>query len=229
MAFIKFKGKKFDVELRDEVDRSVANEIFKFREYRSAEKAIESAKLPIFDVGAHIGLFSLYIRVLNPIVEIVAFEPEENNFSCLEKTISENQIENIQLEPLAMAATSGLKQFVIALDSHNHHLLAGSEPGNKLKTQKVSAVSLSDYCKKKKIKKISLIKMDIEGGEFDLIGSWGKDDFSLFESILLEYHNVFGNEHKQLVEILQINGFGVQIFPSQFDRMMGFVFAKKKK
>jgi len=228
MAIIKFKDKKFNVDLKDEVDRSVANEIFKFREYRSAEGAIESAKSVIFDVGAHIGLFSLYARALNPVVSIVAFEPEATNFTRLENTINENQIENIQLEPLALSSSSGSKQFVIALDSHNHHLLSASEPESKLKVQNVKAISLFDYCKKKKIKKISLIKLDIEGGEFDVIGSWKKEDFNLIDAILLEYHNIFGNEHKQLVEILRVNGFGVQVFPSQFDRMMGVVFARKK-
>jgi len=228
MAFIKFKDKKFNVELRDEVDRSVVNEIFKFREYRSAESAIESAKLPILDVGAHIGLFSLYVRALNSIVPIIAFEPEVNNFDRLEKNIAENQIENIQLECLALSSKSGQGKLVISNDSQNHRLSFASENVSGQKVEKVKTTSLADYCKKNKVKKISLIKMDIEGGEFDLIGSWGKDDFSLFESILLEYHNTLGNEHKRLIEIFKINGFGVQSFPSQFERSMGFVWAKRK-
>src|SRR3989339_1463546 len=119
MAIIKFKDKKIDVELRDEVDRSVANEIFKFREYRSAESAIESAKLPILDVGAHIGLFSLYVRALNPTVPIIALEPEVNNFKRLEKTIAENQIENIQLECLALSSKSGQGNLIVSNDSQN--------------------------------------------------------------------------------------------------------------
>ncbi|KKR08029.1 MAG: Methyltransferase, FkbM family [Parcubacteria group bacterium GW2011_GWC2_39_14] len=229
MAIIKFKDKKIDVELRDEVDRSVANEIFKFREYRSAESAIESAKLPILDVGAHIGLFSLYVRALNPTVPIIALEPEVNNFKRLEKTIAENQIENIQLECLALSSKSGQGNLIVSNDSQNHRLSFASENVSGQKVEKVKTTSLADYCKKNQIKKIALIKLDIEGGEFELIESWAKDDFNLFESILLEYHNVFGNEHKRLVEILRINGFGVQVFPSQFDRMMGFVFAKRKK
>lgn len=228
MSIIKFKNNKFSVDLKDEVDRSVANEIFKFREYRAAEKTIESSLEPIFDVGAHIGLFSLYIRALNSKVPIVALEPEMDNFSRLEETINRNGIQNIQLENIALAAKAGKRQLFVAADSQNHRLLAASEMFVGTRVQATSAVSLSEYCVKNKIKKIGLVKLDIEGGEFELLKNWTNKDFALFSAILLEYHDSNNNNHKELIRILSENKFGVQSFTSRFDRKLGFIFAKKK-
>ena len=56
----KFNGCNITVIIRDDVDLSVFNEIFKYREYKSCEDIIIKAKNPIIDLGAHVGFFSIY-------------------------------------------------------------------------------------------------------------------------------------------------------------------------
>jgi len=229
MAVIKFGNKKYVVELKDEVDRSIANEIFKFREYRASEEELKAAKMPVLDIGAHIGLFSLYVRALNPRVPIIAFEPERGNYERLDKIINDNQLENIRLEKYALGVESGIGQLVVSADSHNHRLFMPGEIISGKKMQEIKKVSLSDYCQKNKIKKVSLIKLDIEGGEFTLLKKWTKTDFNLVDSIVLEYHDSNTLDHRELVEIIKQYGFGVQVFPSRFERTMGYIFAKRKR
>jgi len=229
MAIIKFLDKKLNVELKDEVDRSIANEIFKFREYRVAENVIRSCQSPIIDGGAHIGLFTLYVRVLNPDTSIIVFEPENSNYERLQKTIEDNSMENIHLENFALASDSGKRQLVLSNDSHNHYLSAASDQLASARIQPCRAVSLLDYCERNKIKKIGLLKLDIEGGEFELLRAWGEKEFDLIETLILEYHNTPQRSHKELIKILGENKFGVQSFTSQFDRSMGFIFARRRK
>jgi hypothetical protein len=45
----------------------------------------------------------------------------------------------------------------------------------------------------------------------------------------MEYHNYSGLNYKSIEIQLRENGFGVQIFPSKFDKKMGFIFAKNKR
>jgi len=90
MEKINFNHKIIKVILRDEVDLSIFNEIFKFREYRQTEKIIEKAKDAIIDVGAHAGFFSLYAAAFNSNVKIYALEPEPNNFLALNQNIKLN-------------------------------------------------------------------------------------------------------------------------------------------
>lgn len=71
--------------------------------------------------------------------------------------------------------------------------------------------------------------MDIEGGEFEVIESLQPKHFSLFQNIILEYHNSSERHYRTLETKLRENGFSVQIFPSHFDKTMGFIFAANKR
>lgn len=221
---IKFNGQKIKFDERDEVDRSVAAEIFKIREYRIAEPAISQAKT-IVDVGAHIGLFSLYCHTLNSNVKIIALEPEPNNLKRLAEILKLNKIFKVKILPIALAGETGKAQLILASDSHNHHLgdLEATGEGIEVKT-----TNLSDLKKQFKIKQIDVLKMDIEGGEFTTVDNWQLADFASIKTLILEYHEQFG-QRENLENKLRENGFGVQIFPSKFDKNMGFIFANNKR
>jgi len=222
---LNFEGHKITFEERDEVDRSVAAEIFKFREYRAAETTVKTAKL-IVDVGAHVGLFTLYCRALNPTAKIVALEPEPNNFLRLTSSLALNSVIGVLTEPVALASKTGYARLIISDDSHNHHLGHDNAPGEGLA---VKTVSLSSLKKQKKIGQIDLIKMDIEGGEYDILENWTAVDFAGINHIILEYHDIKKNGRQILEKILRENGFGVQVFPSKFSRRLGFIWAHNKR
>ncbi|OGH88426.1 MAG: hypothetical protein A3J93_04115 [Candidatus Magasanikbacteria bacterium RIFOXYC2_FULL_42_28] len=222
---LNFEGHKITFEERDEVDRSVAAEIFKFREYRAAEPVIKSAKT-IIDVGAHVGLFSLYCLALNPAVKVIALEPEPNNFARLTGTLALNSVTSVRATPLALAAKTGQARLLLAPDSHNHHLVPKDDPGEGIS---VKTASLSGLRKQEKLGPIDLIKMDIEGGEYEVVASWTPTDFASVKNIILEYHDTVKNGRKILEKIFRENGFGVQTFPNKFCRRLGFIWANNKR
>src|SRR5206468_150350 len=49
----------------------------------------------LFDVGANIGLYSLFAAKLEPSCRVVAFEPESNNFSSLCRNVLLNRLDNV--------------------------------------------------------------------------------------------------------------------------------------
>lgn len=222
---IKFNNQNIKLELASEADISVMREIFKLREYRGAEEIIAAAQDPILDVGAHVGFFTIYARLLNNKVKIFAIEPEKNNLDNLEKHLKLNKIKGVKVCAGALAGKNGVRYLKIAEDNHNHYLADKLDKDG----EKITAWSLADFCKDNKIKKISLIKMDIEGGEYEIFRCLEPVDFLLFKSIILEYHNGANGTVKDLEKILRENGFGVSIFPSHFDKTMGFIFATNKR
>ena len=223
----KFNQHDYTVHLRDEVDQSVFNEIFKFEEYRCAKEKIKQAKAPIFDVGAHIGLFSLYCRALNPVAPIYAWEPENNNLKILKENLETNKLSNLKIVPAALCDQTDEGRLALSVDNHNHHLAENGEPDNK--TQMVQVSSLGDFCRQNKIERLALLKMDIEGGEYKVFDDFANVEWPMIESIVLEYHNSRLRDYKQLEEKLRANRFSVQNFPSQFDKNMGFLWAMNKK
>lgn len=218
-------GHNWKAHWRDEADESVFNEIFKLDEYRAAKDVIKNAKDPIVDVGAHAGFFTMYCRALNDRVKIFAVEPEANNLDALARHLRENKIKGVKVIAGALAQVSGKRQLLISADSHNHRLDVGQPLSEK--SAAVAALSFSDFCRQNKIKRVSLLKIDIEGGEYEMFAGMTERDFSMVDFVILEYH--MGREYKQIEDKLRAVGFGVQIFPSHFDKTMGFIWARNKR
>lgn len=221
MTTVKFLGKEIRFPDRDEADKSVIREIFFWREYRAAEELIAKAKT-IVDVGAHLGVFSAYVSLLNPLAKVYALEPEPDNFSKLKETIKMNNFPGIKILAQALARDDGPRELFLAPDSINHSLLFSDSA----KTIKISAISLSSLIKK--TGEIDVLKMDIEGGEYELLDGWRVVDLAKVKSIVLEYHQIPDRRHRELEEKLRTLGFSVQIFPSRFDKNLGFILARNK-
>lgn len=222
---VKFNSQQFEATIRDEADSSVFAEIFKYHEYRVAEAVIKNARNPILDIGAHAGFFVLYCRALNKKVKIFAVEPEKNNLAALKNHLKINKITGVKVIAAALAGETVERGLIISQDSHNHRLAAaGAEFAYKIK-----AFTLSDFCVQNKIKKIGLLKMDIEGGEYEIFDSFTAADFGKMSALVMEYHLAPGHPQSAIEEKLRSNGFGVQIFPSKFDKKMGILFARNKR
>ncbi len=226
---VSFAGALWQVYVRDEADRSIFAEIFKLREYRAAEEVIKEALDPIIDVGAHSGLFSLYVRALNSIVPIIAIEPEKNNIKLLQKHFKENNISLVTIFTGALAGEAGRRKLALSGDSHAHRLLDISPAEESNAIEIVPAISLPGLFKKYALERISLIKMDIEGAEYEIFENLDNEDFLKIGAIIMEYHNYDSHHYSEIEKKLRQNGFGVQIFPSKFDKRMGFIFAKNKR
>jgi len=222
---IKFNHHTFKVNLRDQADASVLAEIFQIREYRAAENIIKSASFPIIDAGAQAGFFTLYCRALNAKIRIYAIEPEPTNALFLAKHLKLNHIQNVKIFQQALAGKSGKCEFFVSEDTHNHSLLKPEEFKTKIL---VPILSLSDFLKEHKLKKVSLLKMDIEGAEYEVLANLAKDDWRKFENILLEYHDLPEKNHQQLAELIRSNGFSLEIFPSHYDKKLGYMLARNK-
>ena len=67
---IKIFGKLLNLTLRNEGDYAIAHELFLDHQYRFCDDVMRKTKNPIIDIGGHLGFFSLYAAVLNPVVPI---------------------------------------------------------------------------------------------------------------------------------------------------------------
>jgi FkbM family methyltransferase len=225
---VRSNGKSLGLQIRDEADASVAAEIFTYHEYRSAEDVIKHAKLPILDIGAHAGFFTLYVRSLNPTVKVVAVEPVKENVVAVKHNLKVNSVNGVEVKEMALSEHSGERMLMISKDSHNHALAPefGVDNGE---SRIVETMSLSDFLKNCIMEDVSLIKMDIEGAEYEVFRSIPGEDYIKIRAFILEYHNGKEGNVKTLETTLRENGFGVQIFPSKFDKTMGFLFALNKR
>ena len=125
------------------------------------------------DGGANIGFFSLIAsKIVGPTGTVIAFEPTPSTFNYLKKNININRINNIIINDKGLSSSE--KQLPFLLKSNNpeaNHIISKEDESlhDENEIIKISTISIDKYCDENKIKKIDLIKLDIEGQEFEAI------------------------------------------------------------
>lgn len=227
---IKFNNEEIKIVYRSDADLSVIDEIFVDKMYRSVESIIPTLASPILDIGAHIGLFSIYASALNSKVKIIALEPEPTNFELMKENLKANHCQNITAKNLALIPEDNSEKEIklfLSDDSHNHTTLPPN-PLNKSLLDKYITVPATNLTKLIEKNKISLLKIDIEGAEYNIIKSFDKSIFKTIQYIALEYHE-FGNKRRaDLENIIRQNGFSVEHFPNHYNHRFGLLVCRNR-
>jgi len=159
----------------------------------------------VIDIGANAGLFSLYM--LNNNCECVyAIEPTSKAFGQLKKNLS--KYKKAKLHNIAIYNKKG-KMDITFTDSNStisgfnlENIEAGmyDERNN---SEEVEVDTLCNFIKENDIANIDLIKIDVEGAEYDIIDSLSDDNILLSKNYLIEYHGADNkNTHNRLLGII---------------------------
>jgi FkbM family methyltransferase len=163
-------------------DLPVLHQVFRERQY-----AVNQSKPPktIVDAGAHIGLAAVYFATAFPQAEILAIEPDEQNFALLQRnTRSVKGVTPIQ------AALVGEPGFVRIAnpEAENWEYQVGSASAEAPGT--VRGMTVSEILDRTRSGHIDLLKLDIEGAEAEVLR--GSDEWiDRVETIAVELHDRF--------------------------------------
>ena len=121
----------------------------------------------IFDLGAHAGFTTCMLaRMCGPTGRVIAFEPDAEIVSYLEKNVAGQQLSNVTIVRKAIDAKTGAAFF-----NQDGTMSAGlvdyAVYGNTGQRISVETLSLEDACREFGVPQF--IKMDIEGAEVDVI------------------------------------------------------------
>lgn len=122
----------------------------------------------VFDVGANIGLMSLYASSVLPTGTIYSFEPVPETFQKLVYNIElNNKKNNIHAFSLALGAKEEEKSIYVNT-SHLGMSTFISDGKTKTATQTVKVSTIDDFIKSRGLK-IGFIKIDVEGWEVEVL------------------------------------------------------------
>ena len=157
----------------------------------------------IIDCGANIGLSVIYFKEHFPTAEIVAFEPDENNFKLLDENVRSFGFSKVSLRKEAVWIENTTLSF-----SSDGCMSSKINLSQTSSTIKVKAIRLKDLLNRH----VDFLKIDIEGAEYELLKDI-KNELANVDYLFLEYHGDFSqnNELTDIFNIVKDAGFNYYI------------------
>lgn len=230
---VKIGGKILRFELNDFEKKIMFNEVFRSQNYFPKINADQDFKIgkrdTVIDIGANVGLFSIYAATLAKRGKVYAFEPVKDNFKRLGRHKKINRSENLTL--VNKGVSNRNKRAMIYLCEKN----SGGHSLNKNKfkylgeitkaTEAIDCVTLKSIFDKYKILRCDFLKLDCEGEEANILMRLPNIYFRRIDKISLEFHRPVVDEIK-LAGFLAKRGFRVTI--NNFGSTLGMIFAKRR-
>ena len=153
----------------------------------------------VLDIGAQVGIVSCYLGKKYPNIKIYAFEPVRENFDRLQRNLDTNGVKNVT--PLNMAVTSNGRYVDMTGDlSHNSGSMTIYGKGK----NEIRSLTLQNILDAYKIDKVKLLKIDVEGSEYEILES-SKHLLDRVGAVRGEIHPLQGKSQDELLELLRAN------------------------
>ena len=147
-------------------------------------KISDQRKVFLIDCGSNYGFYSFYTASLSLGNQALAFEASPETFNAFKENLELNNFRNINYRNLAISEISG--KFISFYESHNDW--ESSVTHNKFQNNKIASVETTtidkELFKKDLSEFIIIIKLDIEGNEFNAIQG-GKDTILKYEPLII--------------------------------------------
>lgn len=164
----------------------------------------------LLDLGANIGLTSVWLAKRYPFTRVIAVEPDPNNANLARRNLQLNGI-NAEVLEAAIGPREGVARFEMNQSSNLGKL---SENGVPVTMTTVAAILEKSVCSR-----LGLVKIDIEGGEQELFDG-PTDWLASADAIIAEFHPTLV-DYARIVETISKHGFDYircnSVFPGNMD------------
>lgn len=173
-----------------------------------------------FDVGANIGLMSVAVLGVVPDCHVVSLEPSPNVLPFLERTVRESAWADCwEVVPKAAASSAGRATFSVssaANSAFDGMRATGRVSG--VRQVEVETTTLDAVWEQRGSPAVALIKMDIEGAEFDALRGARRLLEACRPAILLEWNetnfSAYGVKREDILVVAAEAGYRLHALPS---------------
>lgn len=188
-------------------DRHVIFEVFVEQVYPVAL----SGEKVVVDIGAHIGCFTALAAERG--ARVLSFEPLPANFAILERNVKRNNIRNVQLFQSAVSSKYETRALYLP-DNDAHTGRSSLQVARDARRIEVSCLPLDDVIRENRLQCIDLLKIDCEGGEYEILFAASMESLKMVQSIVIENepitYQALGGDRESLIKHLRTAGFIVE-------------------
>jgi FkbM family methyltransferase len=162
--------------------------------------------LQVLDVGSHVGAFATYLATTRDDVRVECYEPSPDTAKYLQRNVDQNALSGrIRLYEQAMAGTEGTAllddnsggSVHNGLVKEDHRLVDGDDALAARATISVTTTTF-DKAVADAPTPFDVVKMDCEGGEYELVYASSPANWASVQRVVMEYHPVEGETWDKL-------------------------------
>lgn len=225
--------------------RYVSREVFAAASYAKPGFEIRPEDV-IVDIGANMGLFALWAAPQAPRGRVICIEPTAV-IGCLERSLPDSGLDNVEIVRCAIGRHEGTLELVeyAGFTAVTHaaefrpatlgqcliHLLWPRSQREPVRTT-CRCRRLADVLTDLGVVRIDLLKVDCEGGEYEIVESLDDDTLARVSRVVMEFHELHPtHDHRRLVRRLRDAGFDVEVRRPWFARFIlktGMIWARRR-
>ncbi|MEK6334554.1 MAG: FkbM family methyltransferase [Acidobacteriota bacterium] len=156
-----------------------------------SEYGIPPHDATLVDLGANIGAFSVYAAVMTRNTRVYAYEPMPEAYEVLRENVRLNKLtESIKCFNYAVAGTSAERELFVTGTNFFFPTLIAPAKAQVTRSQPVQCTTLAEIIEANKLAQVNLLKVDVEGAEYDILYRTPFQYFARIQEIRMEYHNL---------------------------------------
>jgi FkbM family methyltransferase len=164
--------------------------------------------LHVIDVGGQIGTFACRLAQLEPKATISTYEPSPTSAAVLRRNVERNGFgDRVTVVQEALAASIGTAELDDNQGGSGQNSLV-SVRGNRVTT--TVPTTTFDAAVAAAAGPVNIVKIDCEGGEYDLVEASSPESWASVERLVIEYHQVTGRSWGELRTWFEGVGLSVQ-------------------
>ena len=206
---------------------------------------VNSKKIIFWDIGANIGLYSIYAALKYPNIEIISFEPSTSNLRVLSRNISINNLEE-KIKIFQLPLTKNENQYLMFEENEfiegwsMHTFGAGIDfEGKKIQPKnkyKIFGTNINYLINNNILSAPNYIKIDVDGIEHLILeGANSYLENSEIRSVSIELNENFKEQFSSVLKIMDKSKFSIKhkkhasLFDNsdKFSNTFNYIFEKK--
>ncbi|MDB5571491.1 MAG: FkbM family methyltransferase [Hyphomicrobiales bacterium] len=197
-------------------DAFVFNEIYGAGDAYQRERLLKIIERgEVIEIGGHKGYFSVLAGSVAR--RVVVFEPNELNFSFLKKNIDLNDFNHVTPVRKAVTSTSDIREFTNSSKTDARHSFFQTKFSGLSSKTPVICTTLSDVIIDYSVFNVSLVKMDCEGGEYEILFNLDPAMAQYIPRFVCELHEAPEIPYKKddLLAHMQSLGYACDVYSSR--------------
>ena len=204
---------------------NIVREIFTQRRYARPGFELRPTDV-VVDIGANVGLFALWAAP--QVSRVISVEPAPAAYDCLRVNVEANGLTNVTTVRAAAGRDGGTLDMVTSpgwevlchaegmqqsalMRFFERALLKHYDVSGAVKFE-VPQISLGRLFAEHQIDRVDYLKIDCEGGEYEILRHLDAADWARIDKVAMEFHELAeDHRHAELVSILRDNGFTVDV------------------